>query len=69
MKKIILTSNELQMLRLLAEGVADEQLTKSPEIKKQGVANFKKQLLGKVGVPDAVQAFQVLAKYGFEIKD
>lgn len=67
--KILISSKELEMLRLLAEGLPDKEIAKETRVEPEIIPEFRRSVLKRIGAQTPVQAFQILAKNGFELQD
>jgi DNA-binding CsgD family transcriptional regulator len=67
--KIIVSSIDLQLLRMLAEGMTDEQMIAKLKCQRSEIGQSKKNLLKRIGSEDPLEALRLLAKKGFTIQD
>lgn len=67
--KITVSSMELHLLRILAEGRSEEHAAAMLQFSKSTIIECKKSLLRRIGEVEPLKALQVLARTGFTIED
>jgi DNA-binding CsgD family transcriptional regulator len=67
--KILITSQELEVLRKSAEGLTAQQIAADLNMNSKEVLKSQKQILARTSTSNVMNALQELARKGFELSD
>jgi DNA-binding NarL/FixJ family response regulator len=67
--KILISSQELEILRKSAEGMTAQQIASELNLEAKAVSKSQKSILSRTSCTSVMNALQELARKGFELRD
>ena len=66
--KVSISTRELEILRKSADGLTVQEIASDLNLSQQIISRSQKEILQRTGAGNLINALQVLAKRGFELK-